>query len=450
MPHIGDGNDNDFGQRPGPPMDKVGHDVAKTDATKISSTIIFENTNYKSMPGPIKRQPMQPNQPQGPAGGPPGRGSQYDQVPANNMAGHHAHHGPPSHHMDKKADDVFKSANSGGNFQDMLDSQQQQMQQQAQQRGGIRSKSSKPEAGSASFDALTSALHTMSFQKTDAEYEKDLKLAFTFENEMPLLTDDKANKGGLCIPPSRSSAIHSVPTGQSTISPSIADLSKKIGSVKKVWESVAMPMPTVNEHANTSAGNVSNDDSHLSASSFTSTQSQQHMHQFTHAQPQLHQSGLGSYSNSFNADPNALDHFAKAGGPDGDIGADVGYNPNAQQMVGGNNPHAQANMKHDPSGNVCKVKPSQQMHQSGLGLSPPPMQQGMPAAPQPYYQPSQFGGISAIPSPPAVLYNSTPMPSQGNLYGHYERYITSAHYGATGNAGKMIVSCLVNEVAAVD
>lgn len=28
------------------------------------------------------------------------------------------------------------------------------------------------------------------------------------------------------------------------------------------------------------------------------------------------------------------------------------------------------------------------------------------------------------------------MPTQGNLYGHYERYITSAHYGAAGNAGK--------------
>lgn len=58
---------------------------------------------------------------------------------------------------------------------------------------------------------------------------------------------------------------------------------------------------------------------------------------------------------------------------------------------------------------------------------------GIQTAPQPYYQPSQFGGMSAIPSPPAVLYNSSPMPSQ---YGHYERYITSAHYGAGGNAGK--------------
>lgn len=62
-----------------------------------------------------------------------------------------------------------------------------------------------------------------------------------------------------------------------------------------------------------------------------------------------------------------------------------------------------------------------------------PKQIGIQTAPQPYYQPNQFGGMSAIPSPPAVLYNSSPMPSQ---YGHYERYIASAHYGTAGNASK--------------
>lgn len=428
MSHIGDVNESDFGQRATQAIDKVGHDVGiKSDAaTKLSATMIFENTNFKSIGGPIKRQAVPTNQQQGPHGAQQ-RTNQYEQVQSNNLGGHHAHHSQPPHHLDKKADDVFKTANSGANFQDMLDTQQ--MQQQVQ-----RSHQSQA-------DSISSALHNMSFQKSDAEYEKDLKLAFTFESEMPLLTEDKTNKG-LCIPPSRSSAIHSVATGQNTISPSIADLSKKITSVKKVWESAAMPMPTVIEHSNATGGSGNNDDGHLS-STFAATQNQQHnMHQFTHAQQQLHQSGLGAYTNTFSADPSALDHFAKAGGPDGDIGADVGYNPNPQQMVGGNNAHSNANMKHnvnDP-GNVCKVKPSQQMHQSGLGLSPPPMQQNMQAAPQPpYYQPSQFGGISAIPSPPAVLYNSTPMPSQGNLYGHYERYITSAHYGATGNAGKIHV-----------
>lgn len=245
------------------------------------------------------------------------------------------------------------------------------------------------------------------------------------------------SKGGLCIPPSRSTAIHSVASGQNTISPSIADLSKKITSVKKVWETVPT-MPPVIEHGNNSSnsGNNSHDDSHLS-STFVSTQNQQHMHQFqTHSQQQLHQSGLASYSNSFGQDPSSLDHFTKSGGQDTDID-NVGYNPSPQHMVGGNNSHPNAGLKHnvDPlsaTANVCKVKPNQPpMHQSSLGLSPPPMQQSIQTAPQPYYQPSQFGGMSAIPSPPAVLYNSSPMPSQ---YGHYERYIASAHYGG-GNAG---------------
>lgn len=186
--------------------------------------------------------------------------------------------------------------------------------------------------------------------------------------------------------------------------------------------------------------------------------------QFTKRAFLVHFIQIASYSNSFGPDPSSLDHFSKSGGQDGDID-NVGYNPSPQHMVAGNNnAHPNAALKHnDPlsaSANVCKVKPNQPpMHQSGLGLSPPPMQGtplclsiqashikfhglnshltkagGIQTAPQPYYQPSQFGNMSAIPSPPAVLYNSTPMPSQ---YGHYERYIASAHYGAAGNTGKI-------------
>lgn len=105
---------------------------------------------------------------------------------------------------------------------------------------------------------------------------------------------EKASKGGFVVPPPRSSAIHSVATGQNTISPSIADLSKKITSVKKVWETVPA-MPTVIEHGNNSNNSGNNDDSHLS-STFVSTQNQQHMHQFTHTQQTLHQTGLGKWS----------------------------------------------------------------------------------------------------------------------------------------------------------
>lgn len=43
----------------------------------------------------------------------------------------------------------------------------------------------------------------------------------------------------------------------------------------------------------------------------------------------------------------------------------------------------------------------------GLGLSPPPSLQQQQAPQQQYYQAAQYGGMSAIPSPPAVLFNSS-------------------------------------------
>lgn len=94
-----------------------------------------------------------------------------------------------------------------------------------------------------------------------------------------------------------------------------------------------------------------------------------------------HSIQIASYSNSFGPDPSSLDHFSKSSGQDGDID-NVGYNPSPQHMVAGNNnAHPNAALKHnDPlsaTANVCKVKPNQPpMHQSSLGLSPPPMQQG--------------------------------------------------------------------------
>ncbi|XP_041767424.1 putative uncharacterized protein DDB_G0282133 isoform X1 [Anopheles merus] len=104
--------------------------------------------------------------------------------------------------------------------------------------------------------------------------------------------------------------------------------------------------------------------------------------------------------------------------------------------------------------NVCKVKPTQQsssgggMHQSNsMGLSPPPqMQSGsIPSAPQPFY-PAQYG-VSAVPSPPAVLYNSAAaaaaMNSQGGLYNAFQIEPSGrsqfsqfpGHYGTSGTTG---------------
>lgn len=341
------------------------------------NTIIFENTNYKTIPT-IKRQTLPQQQP-----------TQQQSV-----------------QLDKKPEDVFKNTSSG-TFQDMLDAQQQQQQQIP--RSGTQQQPSTQQQS----ESISSALQTMSFPKSDAEYEKDMKLAFTFESEISQLTDDKtATSKGLGIP---RSAMHSVTntTPNSIISPSTAELNMKIASVKKVWENV-IPMPTVLEH-------TAPDDSHL-PSNFTS-QHQQHLHfthgpvTMTHVQHAL-SPAPGSYSATFGPDPGSLEqHFAKAAQDE----VESGYSPSPQHV---GQAHHQNAMKHggDPlstSTNVCKVKPTQQqLHQSGLGLSPPPMQQGGIQAAY-YPSPSQFGSISAIPSPPAVMYNSTPMQNQGNVYGHF-------------------------------
>lgn len=133
--HMGDASESDFTQRSSSSIqsiDKLSQDSGnKSDSTTKMSTIIFENTNFKSItPGPIKRQTIPSNQQQQQQIQNPSQQSQrsgvnqYDQVQSNNLGGHHSHHPQNQHHLDKKADDVFKNASSG-NFQDMLDSQQQ-------------------------------------------------------------------------------------------------------------------------------------------------------------------------------------------------------------------------------------------------------------------------------------------------------------------------------------
>lgn len=132
LTHIGNTNESDFTQRSSSSIqsiEKLSQDSSnKPDSNTKMSTIIFENTNFKSMPGPIKRQTVPSNQQQQMQNtsqqSQRSGVNQYDQVQANNMGGHHVHHSQNQHHLDKKPDDVFKNASSG-NFQDMLDSQQQ-------------------------------------------------------------------------------------------------------------------------------------------------------------------------------------------------------------------------------------------------------------------------------------------------------------------------------------
>ncbi|KMQ95821.1 large proline-rich protein bat2 [Lasius niger] len=238
----------------------------------------------------------------------------------------------------------------------------------------------------------------LSFNKN--EDSADMKLDFTFDADLSQLTEDKSKS--LSMPRS----MH-MTGGQSTISPSTAELNLKIASVKKVWEN-APPMPTVVEHEDGS-GVVG------SATSF----------------PQAFESG--------------------------DV--DDSYSPHQQ--------YNQNNMKSEitTSTNVCKlvppqVKPQQQSSGSsgtqpgstvpgpspiGAGQSPighPPVSLQGPLSPPPFNstgQPShinyqefpqypgsqaaQYGGMSAIPSPPAVLFNtgSGQLPAQaGGLYGAFQ------------------------------
>ncbi|XP_063973669.1 protein PRRC2C-like isoform X4 [Diachasmimorpha longicaudata] len=237
----------------------------------------------------------------------------------------------------------------------------------------------------------------LSFNKT--EDNADMKLDFTFDADLSQLTDDKS-KGSLGMPRS----MH-MTGGHSTISPSTAELNLKIASVKKVWENAAMP--TVVEHEDGSV--VSN---------------------------------ANSFPQSFEA-----------------ADVDDSYSPHQQ--------YNQTSMKNEitTSTNVCKlvppqVKPQQQSSggggaqanstvpgpspigpgQSPIGhppasiqapLSPPPFNStGQPSHmnyqefPQyPGSQAAQYGSMSAIPSPPAVLFNtgSGQLPAQaGGLYGAFQ------------------------------
>ncbi|XP_015113837.1 protein PRRC2C isoform X3 [Diachasma alloeum] len=232
----------------------------------------------------------------------------------------------------------------------------------------------------------------LSFNKT--EDNADMKLDFTFDADLSQLTDDKS-KGSLGMPRS----MH-MTGGHSTISPSTAELNLKIASVKKVWENA--PMPTVVEHEDGSV--VSN---------------------------------ANSFPQSFET-----------------TDVDDSYSPHQQ--------YNQTSMKNEitTSTNVCKVKPQQQSSggggaqanstvpgpnpigpgQSPIGhppasiqapLSPPPFNStGQPSHmnyqefPQyPGSQAAQYGSMSAIPSPPAVLFNtgSGQLPAQaGGLYGAFQ------------------------------
>lgn len=326
---------------------------------------------------------------------------------------------------------------SGASIVDMINERTSQQQQQQQQQQSQQEQ------------ALSSALHQINFGKDPNE---DMKLSF-FDQDLTQLSDETKSAAAKVV-----ATMASLPKMQqqvmqnSIISPSQADLNMKIASVKKVWE--VPVMPTVLEHA----GQVDVDAGHLSGANF-STQHQQ-LHQFAHAHTNMahmqHAISPGASYSNFGQDPNSLEqHFTSKSSNVQQVDSigdneNVSHNSNQYSAVGNQHGHVSqvSGMKghgggSDALNNVnVKVKPSQQqMQQSGLsGLSPPPQMQqnAIQTAPQSYYQASQTYGMSAIPSPPAVLFNSSQAAGLYNSFqieagrSQFSQY--PGHYGATGNA----------------
>lgn len=276
--------------------------------------------------------------------------------------------------------------------------------------------------------SLSSALQNMSFAKPNPDPEY-----YHFESEINQLTDDKTQVAASNVAAQMTKTLGGLPKHihqsmqqnlQQNISPSTADLNMKIASCKKVWEEP--PMAAVLEQQQ-----------HIN--------SDQNSMQFVSQQQQVHQqysnmSAMTHHQHTLSPGPQGYSFVGQQGqhqsGQSGELEHDNGQNHMQQ--------HSQQNLQglkgadaFGTNANVCKVKPTQQqLHQSGLGVSPPPQMQ------QTYYQPTQsFPNLPAIPSPPAVVFNSTLQQSPApGLYSPYQTMeparATMAHYGYhAGSAG---------------
>lgn len=407
-------------------------------ATPPVNTIIFENTNYKTNPtvSAVSTQNTSSNQMSASSIKrivPGGTGN--TQITGNTQK------------MHQSQEDVFKAATPTSTITDMME-----QQQRAQHQVAAAMQQSQEQA-------LNSALQGIDFNKTEPEYDKDMKFNFTFgsdlSSQIATNDDNKSTVNKQANLPKVMQHVTGNVVQSNIISGSTVDLNMKIASVKKVWD----VMPTVMEHANNDA--VVESTAAQIASNVASFQHQhQHqLHQFaqSHANMSHVQHALSSSNNysNFGHDQSSLEqHFSgnKTTSNDQGIGNDensyITSNSSSQHAaVGQNQQGHNQNIKHvsevlGNSANICKVKPSQQQLQqaSSLGLSPPPQMQGSIQTAPSYYQASQAYGMSAIPSPPAaVVFNQAA--SQAGMYNPFQieagrsqfsQYPT--HYGATGNA----------------
>lgn len=246
----------------------------------------------------------------------------------------------------------------------------------------------------------------VSFNKN--EDSADMKLDFAFDSELSQLTDDKTSKG-MGLP-------HSMQMVQSSSAADSKLLNFKIASVKKVWEN---SISTVMEH-HSEDGNVS------TSSSFTP-----------------------GFGNSVEDPTSYVKSSVGVMDGSGVVQVDDSSSLNSgevystgQQMQSSGNSYSTGSVvsvpnviKTDPnssSSNVCKllapqVKPQPQvvMSSPGLGghphpgpLSPPPgafnSSSAQPSGHMNFQPAAQYSsvGVSAIPSPPAMMYGSQQIPAQ--------------------------------------
>ena len=242
--------------------------------------------------------------------------------------------------------------------------------------------------------------------KATDENSAEIKLDFTFDQELATLSGSSADKSRQSVVGAGSSMPRSSSlTLSSPSSPSTQDLNLKIASVKKVWDT----MTPLAEHPHPSAPAPPPDDSTVSSSSFSAATN---FSDKMLGDPSLVEASFGNATKDTTTEDGTGEvgyHHQGAGSLQGAPGmvAAMAYTSSGAGVslvkgdVGGR------------AGNVCKVKPQQQPNCSSIspGLSgSPPANNNSHSSSSMYLggtAAATFGGIGgAIPSPPTVMFNS--------------------------------------------
>lgn len=323
-------------------------------ASLPKQTLIFENTSYKTAPPSLKRPPPQ----LGPQGAMNQHPQQKDSTPTIN----------------------------------------EMIEQQAKDH------------------SLSSALQNLSFGQKSNDMV-DMNFKFSFDTQ---LTDDgnagfgsstSSTHASQTVSKASSLGLVGAKTGMQHSNILNTDaLNMKVASCKKVWEE-----PSVDHNSSNSDDVMAN---------FVAQQQLQHY--AAHNNINAHHTGLSpqafGYATSSANDhvQSSLEHFNKSNDNDDNnsypsphmSAAHVMHSQNQQNM------NMKAVEAFSASGNVCKVKPTQQqMHQSGLSPPPQLQQSQLQQHQQQYYQTPNYANIPTIPSPP-VVYNSA-QATAGGLYNPY-------------------------------